>query len=132
MIGSGHSSMRKFSHSHILSFLTGIQLELFFSKVYVGGLFSQVCRLKSQGVTIIDRLTAQRYRYCVTSPLPLTPHFSSIPNTFRRELCPIRCTGAPVHKHPCGCCRLPSLSPNPTSGEEIFNHHQRHQRHDDW
>ena len=59
--------MREFSHSPVLSFLIGIRLAGFYTKVSVGGLFSQVCRLKSQGVTIIDALTAQRYRYCVAA-----------------------------------------------------------------
>ena len=36
----------------------------------------------------------------------------------RRQIYPIRCTGATVYKYPCGCRRLTSLSPNLPSREQ--------------
>ena len=74
----------------------------------------------------------------------------SILITIRRQICIIRSTEATVHKYPCGCRRLTSLSPNLPSREKSLanpgtpqltpqlyntaptpsNHQQRHRRHD--
>ena len=64
----------------------------------------------------------------------------------RRQIYPIRCTGATVHKYPCGCCCSHRCRRNLPSREESLanpgtpqlrntapapsNHHQRHRRHD--
>ena len=50
----------------------------------------------------------QRFRLLQLFNMPATITYSSpflFPTIVRRQLCPIRCTGATVHKYPCGCRR---------------------------